>query len=87
MRERSGGKAVEERLLFHGTDHSLLEAICEQNFDWRMCGVHGTLYGKGECSWTVQLKYRAVQSVNVTPQCNKSMGSRPASKRASAHGF
>ncbi|XP_048113232.1 protein mono-ADP-ribosyltransferase PARP12-like [Alosa alosa] len=47
MMERSGGKAVEERLLFHGTDPSLLEAICDQNFDWRMCGVHGTAYGKG----------------------------------------
>lgn len=47
MMERNGGKAVEERLLFHGTDPSLLDAICDQNFDWRMCGVHGTLYGKG----------------------------------------
>ncbi|XP_053175747.1 protein mono-ADP-ribosyltransferase PARP12 isoform X2 [Scomber japonicus] len=47
MKLRSGGKPVEEKYLFHGTDDSLLEAICEQNFDWRMCGVHGTAYGKG----------------------------------------
>ncbi|XP_034734254.1 protein mono-ADP-ribosyltransferase PARP12 isoform X2 [Etheostoma cragini] len=47
MKTRIGGKAVNEQYLFHGTDESLIEAICEQNFDWRMCGVHGTAYGKG----------------------------------------
>lgn len=47
MKERNGGKPVNEQYLFHGTDESLIEAICEQNFDWRMCGVHGTAYGKG----------------------------------------
>lgn len=47
MKERNGGKSVNEKYLFHGTDESLIEAICEQNFDWRMCGVHGTAYGKG----------------------------------------
>lgn len=38
---------VNERLLFHGTNPSHVSAICEQNFDWRLCGTHGTLYGKG----------------------------------------
>ncbi|XP_029009807.1 LOW QUALITY PROTEIN: protein mono-ADP-ribosyltransferase PARP12 [Betta splendens] len=47
MKKRNGGKAVNEQYLFHGTDEGLVEAICEQNFDWRMCGVHGTAYGKG----------------------------------------
>ncbi|XP_059190758.1 protein mono-ADP-ribosyltransferase PARP12 [Centropristis striata] len=47
MTERNGGKSVNQQYLFHGTDESLIEAICEQNFDWRMCGVHGTSYGKG----------------------------------------
>ncbi|XP_047008698.2 protein mono-ADP-ribosyltransferase PARP12 [Ictalurus punctatus] len=47
MKERNGGRDVDERLLFHGTEQSLIEAICEQNFDWRICGVNGTLYGKG----------------------------------------
>ncbi|XP_070686389.1 protein mono-ADP-ribosyltransferase PARP12 [Pempheris klunzingeri] len=47
MKARNGGRAVNEQYLFHGTDESLIEAICEQNFDWRMCGVHGTAYGKG----------------------------------------
>lgn len=48
MKERNGGREVDERLLFHGTQQSLIEAICEQNLDWRVCGVNGTLYGKGE---------------------------------------
>ncbi|KAM4619504.1 protein mono-ADP-ribosyltransferase PARP12-like isoform 1-T1 [Polymixia lowei] len=47
MKEKNGGKPVDERYLFHGTDESLIDAICEQNFDWRVCGVHGTAYGKG----------------------------------------
>ncbi|KAG9328899.1 hypothetical protein JZ751_009442, partial [Albula glossodonta] len=48
MQGRNGGKAVEQKLLFHGTEKSLMPAICEQNFDWRICGVHGTHYGKGK---------------------------------------
>ncbi|KAM6926460.1 protein mono-ADP-ribosyltransferase PARP12 [Lycodopsis pacificus] len=47
MKERNAAKSVNEQYLFHGTDESLIDAICEQNFDWRMCGVHGTAYGKG----------------------------------------
>ncbi|KAJ0029749.1 hypothetical protein NQD34_004746, partial [Periophthalmus magnuspinnatus] len=47
MQKRNGANPVNEKHLFHGTDKSLVEAICEQNFDWRMCGVHGTAYGKG----------------------------------------
>ncbi|XP_052008490.1 protein mono-ADP-ribosyltransferase PARP12 isoform X2 [Xyrauchen texanus] len=47
MTEMNGGKGVDQRYLFHGTDESLIEAICQQNFDWRICGSHGTLYGRG----------------------------------------
>lgn len=47
MKKRNDGKPVTEKHLFHGTDKSLVDAICDQNFDWRMCGVHGTAYGKG----------------------------------------
>ncbi|XP_075757016.1 protein mono-ADP-ribosyltransferase PARP12-like isoform X2 [Pelodiscus sinensis] len=47
MKKKNGGKDVDERLLFHGTNSSHLEAICNHNFDWRICGVHGTKYGKG----------------------------------------
>ncbi|XP_012715888.2 protein mono-ADP-ribosyltransferase PARP12 [Fundulus heteroclitus] len=47
MQKRNGGKPVCERLLFHGTEENLVDPICDQNFDWRMCGVHGTAYGRG----------------------------------------
>ncbi|CAB1437425.1 unnamed protein product [Pleuronectes platessa] len=47
MTARNGGKPVNQQYLFHGTDASLIQAISEQNFDWRMCGVHGVAYGKG----------------------------------------
>lgn len=47
MNLKNGGKGVDQRYLFHGTDESFIEAICEQNFDWRICGSHGTSYGKG----------------------------------------
>lgn len=48
MQKRNGGKAVDERQLFHGTSTGLVDAICQQNFDWRVCGLHGTSYGKGK---------------------------------------
>ncbi|KFQ16575.1 Poly [ADP-ribose] polymerase 12, partial [Leptosomus discolor] len=47
MQKRNGGKAVDERFLFHGTSRKYIDAICQQNFDWRICGLHGTVYGKG----------------------------------------
>ncbi|XP_061494802.1 protein mono-ADP-ribosyltransferase PARP12-like isoform X2 [Rhineura floridana] len=47
MKKMNGGNEVDERLLFHGTSKSHLHDICWQNFDWRICGTHGTLYGKG----------------------------------------
>jgi hypothetical protein len=40
--------SIKERSLFHGTtDEKTVRCICYQNFDHRMHGVHGTLYGKG----------------------------------------
>ncbi|NXG64674.1 PAR12 polymerase, partial [Hemiprocne comata] len=47
MKKLNKSKWVDERLLFHGTSPSNMSAICEQNFDWRICGTHGTMYGKG----------------------------------------
>ncbi|XP_061577373.1 protein mono-ADP-ribosyltransferase PARP12 [Cololabis saira] len=47
MQQKNGGKLVDQKYLFHGTEETLIEPICSQNFDWRMCGVHGTTYGKG----------------------------------------
>ncbi|XP_064317640.1 zinc finger CCCH-type antiviral protein 1 isoform X1 [Phalacrocorax carbo] len=47
MKRENGGKEVNEKLLFHGTNTSFVEAICIHNFDWRICGSNGTKYGKG----------------------------------------
>ncbi|XP_009693167.1 PREDICTED: poly [ADP-ribose] polymerase 12, partial [Cariama cristata] len=47
MQKSNGGKAADERFLFHGTSKKYIDAICQQNFDWRICGLHGTVYGKG----------------------------------------
>eukprot|EP00062_Callorhinchus_milii_P006503 gi/632947101/ref/XP_007888888.1/ PREDICTED: poly [ADP-ribose] polymerase 12 [Callorhinchus milii] len=47
MKKSNSGKDVNEKSLFHGTNSSIVDAICQQNFDWRICGAHGTLYGKG----------------------------------------
>ncbi|KAJ6659946.1 hypothetical protein lerEdw1_018143 [Lerista edwardsae] len=47
MKKMNGGNEAHERFLFHGTSTSHLHDICRQNFDWRICGTHGTLYGKG----------------------------------------
>ncbi|XP_048372109.1 zinc finger CCCH-type antiviral protein 1-like isoform X2 [Sphaerodactylus townsendi] len=47
MKKKRGGKEIEDKLLFHGTTSSNLEAICNDNFDWRICGTNGTVYGKG----------------------------------------
>ena len=34
-------------MLFHGTSSEFVEAICIHNFDWRINGIHGALFGKG----------------------------------------
>lgn len=48
MKKNNRGRDVEEKQLFHGTDTKHVDAICVNNFDWRICGTHGTAYGKGE---------------------------------------
>ncbi|XP_024150472.1 protein mono-ADP-ribosyltransferase PARP12 [Oryzias melastigma] len=47
MKTHNGGSDVTEKLLFHGTDNKHIDTICRDNFDWRICGTHGTAYGKG----------------------------------------
>ncbi|XP_072529964.1 protein mono-ADP-ribosyltransferase PARP12-like isoform X2 [Salminus brasiliensis] len=46
LSKKTAGKE-NTKLLFHGTKSKHVDAICQQNFDWRICGVHGTAYGKG----------------------------------------
>lgn len=36
-----------EKQLFHGTESSVIDAICKQNFDHRLHGKNGTMYGEG----------------------------------------
>ncbi|XP_068723405.1 uncharacterized protein [Montipora capricornis] len=42
-----GKASINEKRLFHGTSPNAVEAICKQNFDWRMHGKNATRYGKG----------------------------------------
>ena len=45
--EKKGTK-LNIQQLFHGTKELLVDAICQQGFDFRMSGASvGTLYGKG----------------------------------------
>lgn len=48
MKKNNSGQNVSEKKLFHGTDPAHVDAICHNNFDWRICGTHGTAYGNGE---------------------------------------
>uniref|UniRef100_A0A8C9Z492 Poly [ADP-ribose] polymerase n=1 Tax=Sander lucioperca TaxID=283035 RepID=A0A8C9Z492_SANLU len=47
MMNNNQGRNVTEKKLFHGTDSKYVDVICHTNFDWRICGTHGTVYGKG----------------------------------------
>jgi len=42
-----GIDGINEKKLFHGTDHQAADGICNHGFDWRRCGKNGTLYGNG----------------------------------------
>ena len=42
------GASSNEKQLFHGTSSEMaVQSICQQNFDWRVCGKNNILYGKG----------------------------------------
>ena len=61
---KKAGKEPEERQLFHGTKSDTVDAICQQGFDWRMCGKHGTKYGKGSyfaCKANYSHRYSSIQ--------------------------
>ncbi|KAK3583284.1 hypothetical protein CHS0354_011173 [Potamilus streckersoni] len=47
MLEDLGQSLLNEKHLYHGTDDDAVEKICKEGFDWRLCGVHGTAFGKG----------------------------------------
>ena len=41
------GSSSNELWLFHGSPSKVINDICVQNLDWRLCGVNGTVYGQG----------------------------------------
>ncbi|XP_072256471.1 protein mono-ADP-ribosyltransferase PARP11 isoform X2 [Pyxicephalus adspersus] len=47
MKKKKGVPHIAEEMLFHGTNNEFVSAICIHNFDWRINGMHGTVYGKG----------------------------------------
>ncbi|XP_052347580.1 protein mono-ADP-ribosyltransferase PARP12-like [Oncorhynchus keta] len=47
MKKNNGGRNSKELHLFHGMDPKHVDAICRDNFDWRLCGTNGTVYGEG----------------------------------------
>ena len=60
-----------ERRLFHGTSASVVDAICRENFDWRMCGKNATAYGQGmRWLYTAYFTYSVEQCLSL---CTQSM--------------
>lgn len=47
LKKKRGIPQINEQMLFHGTSSEFVEAICIHNFDWRINGIHGALFGKG----------------------------------------
>ncbi|XP_026001848.1 poly [ADP-ribose] polymerase 12-like [Astatotilapia calliptera] len=47
MKTKNKGGNVTEKKLFHGTHSKFVDTICHHNFDWRICGLNGTAFGKG----------------------------------------
>lgn len=50
-----GVKEIQEKRLFHGTEIKNVDTICKYNFDLRLSGQHGNLYGKGELNDTIRI--------------------------------
>ncbi|XP_068129233.1 protein mono-ADP-ribosyltransferase PARP11 [Hyperolius riggenbachi] len=47
LKKKKGVAEIAEEMLFHGTSNEFVDAICVHNFDWRLNGIHGAVYGKG----------------------------------------
>ncbi|XP_005989325.1 protein mono-ADP-ribosyltransferase PARP11 isoform X2 [Latimeria chalumnae] len=47
LKKKRGVPQINEEMLFHGTSNEFVQAICVHNFDWRINGIHATVYGKG----------------------------------------
>ena len=47
MLQENGEGELNEYQLFHGTAPNVVDAICAENFDFRLSGAHGTAMGHG----------------------------------------
>ena len=47
MLMEKNGASSNEKLLFHGSPSTVINDICAQNLDWRLCGLNGKAYGQG----------------------------------------
>ncbi|XP_018413487.1 PREDICTED: poly [ADP-ribose] polymerase 11 [Nanorana parkeri] len=72
MKKKKGVPNVAEEMLFHGTGNEFVNAICIHNFDWRINGIRGTVYGKG----TYFAKQAALSSQNckISSKHNQTLG-------------
>lgn len=66
LKKKRGVPQINEQMLFHGTSSEFVEAICIHNFDWRINGVHGAVFGKGNIRVSIQ-----VQSEGSVPSLEK----------------
>ena len=48
MLQENGEDELNEHQLFHGTAPNVVDAICAENFDFRLSGAHGTAMGHGK---------------------------------------
>ena len=48
MLQENGEEELNEYQLFHGTAPNVVDAICAENFDFRLSGAHGTAMGHGK---------------------------------------
>ena len=48
MLAEHGNATILEKKLFHGTNVAAVSKISESGFDWRLSGLHGSVYGEGE---------------------------------------
>ncbi len=44
---RCGAEGLNEKLVWHGCAGKVVLPIAAGGFDWRLCGLHGTAYGRG----------------------------------------
>uniref|UniRef100_F7HM89 Poly [ADP-ribose] polymerase n=1 Tax=Macaca mulatta TaxID=9544 RepID=F7HM89_MACMU len=65
LKKKRGVPQINEQMLFHGTSSEFVEAICIHNFDWRINGIHGAVFGKGHALTTAALQEAGTEPPGV----------------------